>query len=97
MAKVFHSKIITANDLMSGEVIFMTSNGWSTDYKRAILAETPEQVEVLLAKAEAQPAKAVGAYAVDTKPDAKGINTPFHNREVIRLREGSKNQQPLAA
>lgn len=65
-------KTITANDLMTGEVIYFTSEGtWSMNLINAAVAEG-ERAMALLDKALADEARAVGPYLMDVDPGAEG-------------------------
>ena len=87
MAKAFTAKIVTANDLFEGDVIYLTANGsWSREHSDAAVAETSERAEELLARAEAQQDVQIGAYLADTRVDAEGRPLPIHFREVFRTR-----------
>ena len=85
MARPFVPKIITANDLLEGDVIYLTAEGrWSRTYEDAVVATTQEEADDLLRKAEAQPDRIVDAYFVDTAVDEDGTPKPDHFREVFR-------------
>lgn len=84
MAKRFHPKIASANDLMTGLVMFLGTDGWVWRHQDAEIAHDPEAAGALLARAEAQPLKAVGPYLIDVALDARGIPQPVHQRERMR-------------
>ncbi len=85
MARKFIEKIITANDLLQGDVIYFTKdNVWSRNHKDAIIAYTTEQANELLERAEQQQDKIVGAYLADVFLDEAQIASPLHFREKFR-------------
>ncbi|MGE0231629.1 MAG: DUF2849 domain-containing protein [Flavobacteriaceae bacterium] len=85
MARPFVPKIITANDLLEGDVIYLTAEGgWSRAYEDAVVATNQEDADALLRKAEEQRDRIVGAYFVDTALGEDGRPKPDHFREVFR-------------
>lgn len=86
MTKPFVPQIISANDLMSGEVIYMTANGWSHELSRAHVAASLRDISAMLARAEMQSHVAVGPYAVDVLIDDAGVPMPKLIREKMRVR-----------
>lgn len=85
MAKPFTSVILTANDLVEGHSVFLTSEGWARDAARALVAVTPEQAQELEALgARAIPGvQVVGAYLVEVSVET-GAPVPLSRREQIR-------------
>lgn len=81
------SKIITANHLVVGDVVFLAEDGWTPVVDRAVVADDDTALQQLLARAaEAEEANiVVGAYAVDVRRDG-GRVVPLHYREVMRTR-----------
>ena len=87
MAKANLPKIITANDLLEGDVIYLTQSGeWTRDHDEALVVTDPKQAEALLAKAETQSDRLVGAYLADVHLDGNGDHRPSHFRETFRTR-----------
>ncbi|WP_316014969.1 DUF2849 domain-containing protein [Roseobacter sp. HKCCA0434] len=87
MPRAFTPKIVTANDLMMGDVIYLTADGsWSRRHADALVAQTQEEAEELLAQAAAQQLKIVGPYLADAVIDADGTPQPVHFREAFRTR-----------
>ena len=83
MPKISGPQILTANDLLTGEVVFWTGSDWSPDYRDAqVLAETAEQ-QAALKTAEAAADIVVGPYLAAV---AANDPTPTHYREAIRTR-----------
>ena len=87
MAKVFTPKIVTANDLFEGDVIYLKADGaWSREHGDAALAQAPEQADELLAVAQAQQDVQIGAYLADALIGPDGRPAPVHFREAFRTR-----------
>jgi len=85
MARPFVPKIITANALLEGDVIYLTGDGgWSRTYEAAAVAMSQEEADALLKQAQSQPDSVVGPYFVDTALDEDGRPRPDHFREVFR-------------
>lgn len=78
-------RIITANHLAAGDVVFLAENGWTPLVDRALVAEDDPALAVLEARAkEAEAANiVVGAYAVEVRREGPRI-VPLHYREVMR-------------
>ncbi|ADM09068.1 hypothetical protein PB2503_04967 [Parvularcula bermudensis HTCC2503] len=59
------AKVVTANDLMTGAVIYLKDDaGWTEDLRQAVVAEGDEALS-LLDQALADEAHAVGPYLMD--------------------------------
>lgn len=87
MAKKFTPKVVTANDLLEGDVIYLTAQGsWSRQLEDAVVVTEPDQAEALLEQAEAQVSEQVGAYLADVEIDESGTPQPAHFREAFRTR-----------
>ena len=89
-------KILIANDLMSGEVLFMGLDGWVADHRNASVAETDEASAALdgTGKAEMKRNTVVDAYLVDVALAADGEPVPTHYREKMRTK-GPSNRPDL--
>lgn len=86
----FTPKVVTANDLLEGDVIYLTEDDqWTRRLSEAEIIEDEAHAQVRLLHAERQPEKLVGAYLMDV---AKGENgpEPTHFREDFR-RTGPSN------
>lgn len=82
----FTPKVVTANLLIEGEVVYLAANGrWSRWHHEAELIDDPERAEARLAEAAAQGDRVVGAYLADARPGPRGPE-PVHFREVFRTR-----------
>lgn len=89
-AKGHALQVATANALTSGSVVFRTARGtWSVDIADALVAETAEQGEALLADALADVARdlVVEVYLVDVEREGEGLR-PLLLRERIRALRG---------
>lgn len=86
MARGFTPKIVTANDLREGDVIYLTEDDqWSRDLKDAELIEDEAHADIRLIFASQQADRVVGAYLADAKSGASGPE-PVHFRETFRSR-----------
>ncbi len=86
MAKAFTPKVVTANHLLEGDVIYMDVNQkWVRELHQAHLIEDEAQADAWLAVAAAQPWQVVGAYLADAKSSAVGP-VPAHFREAFRAK-----------
>lgn len=84
MAKPFSPKVVTANDLMDGDAVWLTAAGlWSLKADDALVLDTAEDAERALAAATAQQGQIVGAYLADI---ALADGRPLHTREALRAR-----------
>ena len=84
MPRPFSPKVVTANDLIEGDVIYMARDGsWVRDMCMAWLIEDEAEATAQLARAEADPAVAVGPYLADAAAGATGP-VPTHFRETFR-------------
>ena len=85
MARAFTPKVITANALLEGDVIYLTSDDtWSRDHGAAEFITDEAHAQVRLLEAQAQP-HIVGAYLADATEGADGPE-PVHFRETFRTR-----------
>lgn len=91
MARAFTPKVVTANHLLEGDVIYMTVSGdWTRDLAEAELLTDEAVAEERLITAQQQAAITVGAYLADAKQDDEGRPVPTHFREEFR-RTGPSN------
>lgn len=85
MTKTPALQAVTANDLMDGDVVYLTpASGWSRELAEAAIADTSEAADCLLATALPQEAAVVGPYLIDVFRDGEGRLEPLHYRERIR-------------
>ncbi|MEM6940615.1 MAG: DUF2849 domain-containing protein [Pseudomonadota bacterium] len=85
MPKPFTPKIVTANALLEGDVVYQTATGWSRDFAAAEVLTELETAQARLAHAQIQAGQIVGAYLADVTLDAAD-HRPGHFREVFRAR-----------
>lgn len=86
MAKVFSPKIVSANDLMDGDVVYLsTLNTWSRLITEAAIAQDQAAADALLADGEKRQDLIVGAYLLDVAIGSDGTPSPTHFREKYRL------------
>lgn len=80
--------ILIANDLLDGDVVFRTADGWTRDPRRALIAEDETAAERLEAEARAAFARkeVVDAYLVDVTVGPEGVPVPNHFRERFKTR-----------
>ena len=85
MARKFTPKVVTANALLAGDVVYLTAdNRWSVD-----LRADEAHAQLRLVEASARHAEVVGVYLADMEPGANGPE-PTHFREAFR-RTGPSN------
>lgn len=90
MARPFTPKVITANDLIEGDVIyFMADDTWTRDLAKAELIIDEAEAQLRLLDAERQNISIIGAYLADAKAGKNGPE-PTHFREDFR-RKGPSN------
>ena len=84
MPRAYTPKVVTANHLLKGDVIYQTaSGGWSRDLKEAEILEDEAHADLRLIEASQQIDEVVGAYLADVKVVA-GHPKPAHFREAFR-------------
>lgn len=87
MARKFTPKVVTANHLLDGDVIYLTKDGeWSRNHTAAHLLTKEDDANQWLAKAETQANFLVGAYLADAVLNEAGNPAPVHFREEFRSR-----------
>lgn len=85
MPRAFTPKVITANHLLEGDVIYMTDSGdWTRDLCEAVLLTDEADADLRLIEAQQQTAVTVGAYLADAKAGDDGNPVPTHFREEFR-------------
>lgn len=86
MARKFTPKVLTANDLRLGDVVYMTAAGaWTRCHGEAELLEDEADAELRLLAAQGQANIIVGPYLADAKAGPDGPE-PVHFREAFRTR-----------
>ncbi|MCP5075207.1 MAG: DUF2849 domain-containing protein [Rhodobacteraceae bacterium] len=87
MVRKFTPKVLTANHLIEGDVIYWDADGnWVRDHSAALFINDETQANTLLARAKTQPDIAVGPYLADAALNTRGIPVPSHFREDFRTR-----------
>jgi hypothetical protein len=77
--------VITANRLGDGAVVYRRANGgWSTSFGDAAVITSAATARDLLAAADADGVRAVGAYLAPVTLAADGAMRPGNLRELIR-------------
>ncbi|OUS22010.1 sulfite reductase [Rhodobacterales bacterium 59_46_T64] len=90
MARPFTPKVVTANALLEGDVIYQCSDdSWTRDLRRAELLMEADTAAARLARAETQHHAIVGPYLTDMAAGENGPE-PVHFREDFR-RTGPSN------
>lgn len=90
MPRAFTPKVITANALLEGDVVYLTEDDrWSRDLSEAELLTDEAVAEARLIEANRRQSEIVGAYLADMAPGATGPE-PTHFREDFR-RTGPSN------
>ncbi len=85
MAKVFTPKVVTANHLLKGDVVYQTATGWTRDLAQAEVLTDEADATVRLIEASQQKAEVVGAYLAEVETQS-GTARPTHFREEFRAR-----------
>lgn len=86
MSRRFTPSVITANALLSGEVVWLSAdNQWTTSPHEAALFTAPEPADARLEWAQAQAHTIVGPYLAAAKQGPDGPE-PTHFREAFRRR-----------
>jgi len=90
MPRPFTPKVVTANDLLEGDVIYLTADdGWSRDMEQAEILTDEAHAQLRLLFAQSQIDRIVGAYMADVVMGEFGPE-PAHFREDFR-RTGPSN------
>jgi hypothetical protein len=86
--------ILLANHLLDGDVVFLTTRGWATDHRDALVAHDDVAADALEAEGRRSAHLVVDPYLVDVEVEA-GVPTPRHFRERMRL-TGPSHRADLA-
>jgi hypothetical protein len=91
MSRRFTAKVVTANALVEGDVVYLTEDDrWSRHHHEAELIEDEAHAEIRLLFAQAQGDRVVGAYLAEARPGPRGPE-PVHFREAFRTRGPSNH------
>ena len=86
MSRRFTPKVVTANDLRLGDVIYLTADdAWTRNHAQAELIDDEAHAQMRLLFAASQKLSVVGAYLADAKAGPNGPE-PIHFREVFRTK-----------
>lgn len=85
MPRAFTPKVVTANHLLEGDVIYQTMSGWTRDLTKAEVLDDEAHADLRLLEATQQRDVVVGAYLADIEPAQDGPK-PTHFREAFRMR-----------
>ena len=86
MSRRYVPKVVTANRLREGDVVYLTAdNLWTPHHHEAELIEDEAHAQLRLLHAAGQKLIVVGAYLADAKAGANGPE-PVHFREAFRTR-----------
>ena len=84
MPKPFTPKVVTANALLEGDVVYLTADDtWSRHLHEAELIDDEAHAQIRLLDAEMQAGLVVGPYLADAAPGDAGPR-PVHFRETFR-------------
>lgn len=86
MARSFTPKIVTANALIEGDVIYLAENDtWTRDLQNAAIITDEADADVRLISAAAQTSVAVGVYLTDIEVSPDGLKTKHFREEFRKL------------
>ena len=86
MSRSFTPKVVTANALIEGDVVYLTADDrWTRRHDEAELLTDEAHAELRLLQAQARAAQIVGAYLAEARQGADGPQ-PVHFRETFRTR-----------
>ena len=83
MPKAFTPKVVTANHLLKGDVVYQTDVGWTRKLEEAEVLTDEAHDDLRLIEASQQTSEIVGAYLADVNASA-GTPAPTHFREEFR-------------
>lgn len=75
-------QILTANDLCSGSIVYLSASGWNSSINQASLLDDSD-VDTALRAASDQVAEVIGAYPVEVTVTSSGLQ-PIKLRERLR-------------
>ena len=86
MPRDFTPKVITANHLLDGDVVYLTADDrWTRYHAEAELITDEAHAAIRLLDAERQAGEIVGAYLAEARHGPEGPE-PVHFREAFRAR-----------
>ena len=85
MPRGFQPSVLTANDLLAGDVVYLATDGaWTRNLGEARLFVEESAARRCLARAEAAEDRLIGPYLVAAGRDADNRPTAAHFREAFR-------------
>jgi len=84
VAKPFTPKVVTANALLEGDVIYQTATGWTRNLAQAEVLTDEADADLRMIDASQQVDLVVGVYLADVDPDP--APQPVHFREAFRAK-----------
>jgi len=86
MSRAFNAKVVTANDLLLGDAVYLTADyHWTRHHHEAELIEDEAHAAIRELFAASQKNVVVGTYLADAKAGPNGPE-PIHFREAFRTR-----------
>ncbi|SDF39032.1 DUF2849 domain-containing protein [Sulfitobacter delicatus] len=85
MPKPFTPKVVTANALLEGDVIYQTATGWTRNLAEAEVLTDEADADLRMIDALTQADLVVGVYLADVTPSETGPR-PTHFREEFRAK-----------
>ena len=85
MPAIFTPKVVTANALLDGDVVYLTADDrWSPTLTEAEVLTDEADAQIRLIDASRRVSEVVGVYLADVKPCKSGPK-PTHFREAFRM------------
>ncbi len=86
MSRRFTPKVVTANALLEGDVVYLAEDGrWVRDHHEAELLDDEAHAQLRLLHAQGMDDEVVGPYLADAVEGPNGPE-PVHFREAFRTR-----------
>lgn len=86
MSKPFTPKVVTANALLEGDVVYLTADDrWTRRIDEAEVIDDAAHGDLRLLDASARSAEVVGVYLADVAIE-DGVPIPTHFRETFRTK-----------
>ena len=85
MPKPFTPKVVTANALLEGEVIYQTATGWTRNLAEAEVLTDEADADLRMIDALTQQDLVIGVYLADVTSETTGPR-PTHFREEFRAK-----------
>ena len=94
MPKPFTPKVITANALLEGDVVYQTATGWTRSLSEAEVLTDEADADLRLIDALSQQELVVGVYLADVAPEAASEVEPDADPESP-ADDSSSEEEPL--